>query len=153
MVQEICSKTRPVSGTNTHHDVTDLVNHRTVKNIKFWMSQERNITFLWNKRILNMCLRWYILRSHRFVAEVTFKYQNAYGQQTFQGGDMLWGVLTYKYTWHLNGIVLQGHVTNKIHIPTCRRYQHQTRQCADLVEETPKHDSLIEWPMWGHVIV
>ena len=33
-------------------------------------------------------------------------YQNAYGHQTLQGGDMLRGAL--------NGVVLWGHVTNKI---------------------------------------
>ena len=34
MVQKICSKTHPVSRTNTHHDVTDLVHHGMVKNMK-----------------------------------------------------------------------------------------------------------------------
>ena len=48
-------------------------------------------------------------------------YQNAYGHQTFQGGDMLQGALTHEYAWHLNGVVLWGHMTNKIHISTCRR--------------------------------
>ena len=57
----------------THHDVTDLVNYRMVKNTKPWMSWERNITFLRNKKINNPCLKWHILRSHRFVAEVAFK--------------------------------------------------------------------------------
>ena len=33
-VQNIYSKTHPFSCTNTHHDVTDLVNHGMVKNIK-----------------------------------------------------------------------------------------------------------------------
>ena len=44
-----------------------------VKNTKTWISWERNIIFLRNKKILNLCLRWHILRSYRFVAEVTFK--------------------------------------------------------------------------------
>ena len=48
-------------------------------------------------------------------------YQNAYDHQTFQGGDMLQGALTHIYAWHLNGVVLWGHVTYKIHISTCRR--------------------------------
>ena len=30
--------------------------------------------FLGNKKILHMCFKWYILRSDRFVAEVTFKH-------------------------------------------------------------------------------
>ena len=61
------------SCNNTHHDVTDFVNLGIVKNTKTWISWEWNITFLRNKGILNMCLRWYILRGYCFVAEVTFK--------------------------------------------------------------------------------
>ena len=70
VVQKIYLKMHSVLCTNAHHDVTDLVNHGMVKNTKTWISRERNITFLWN-----MCLRWHILRSYRFVVEVTFKYQ------------------------------------------------------------------------------
>ena len=33
----------------------------------------KNITFLQNKQIPNMCLRWHFLRSYHFVAERTFK--------------------------------------------------------------------------------
>ena len=73
MVQKIYSKLHPVPCTNTHHDVTDMLNHGMVENIKTWISWERNITFAWNKKILNLCVRWHILRSYRFVAEVTFK--------------------------------------------------------------------------------
>ena len=58
-------KMHPISCTNTHHDITDLVSHG--------ISWEWNITFLWNKKILNLCIRWHILRSYHFVAEVTFK--------------------------------------------------------------------------------
>ena len=65
-------KMHPVSCTNTHRDVTDLVNHVMVNDTKTWISQEQNITFLWNKKILNLCLRWHILRSYRFAAEVTY---------------------------------------------------------------------------------
>ena len=59
--------------TNTHHDVTDLVNHGMVQNTKSWISLERNTTFLWNKKIINLSLRLHFFRSYRFVAEVTFK--------------------------------------------------------------------------------
>ena len=48
-------------------------------------------------------------------------YQNAYDHQMFQGGDLVQGALTHIYAWHLNGVVLWGHVTNKIHISTRRR--------------------------------
>ena len=37
--------------TNTHHDVTDLVNHGMVWNTKTWISWEWNKTFLQNKKI------------------------------------------------------------------------------------------------------
>ena len=62
-----------VSCINTHHDVTDLANYGIVKNTKTWLSWEGNILFLRNKKILNLCFRWHILRSYRFVAEVTFR--------------------------------------------------------------------------------
>ena len=50
------------------HDVIDFVNHGLFKNTETWISWEQNITFLRNKKILNLCPR-----SYRFVAEVTFK--------------------------------------------------------------------------------
>ena len=58
--------------TLSHALVTDLVNHGMVKNTKTWISWEWNIS-LRNKKILNLCFRWHILRSYRFVAELTFK--------------------------------------------------------------------------------
>ena len=42
----------PVSSTNTHHDVADVVELEMLKNIKNWISWEWNITFLRNKKIL-----------------------------------------------------------------------------------------------------
>ena len=60
--------------SNTHHGITDLVNHGMVENTKIWISQEQNIAFLSNKKILNVRLRRHLLRSYRFVAEVTFKW-------------------------------------------------------------------------------
>ena len=72
VVQKTYSKMHLVSCTNTHCDVTNLVNHRMVKNTKTWISWERNIIFVLNKKILNLCFRWHLLRSYHFVAEVTF---------------------------------------------------------------------------------
>ena len=63
----------PVLWTNTHNDITDLVNHGMVKNTKTSISWKWNIIFLQNKKNLNLCLRWHILRSYHFLAEVTFK--------------------------------------------------------------------------------
>ena len=62
--------------TYCHHDVTDLANHGMVKNTKTWISGKRNIIFLRNKKILNLCLRWHILRSYPFLAEVTFNVES-----------------------------------------------------------------------------
>ena len=70
-VQKIYSK----MCLNIHHDATDSVNHGMVKNTKTWISWERNIIFLRNKKILNLCLRWHIFSSYRFVAEGTFHTQ------------------------------------------------------------------------------
>ena len=64
VVQKIYSKMHLISCTNTHRDVTDLVNHGMVKNTKTWIS------FL---KILNLYFRRHIFRSYCFVAEVTFK--------------------------------------------------------------------------------
>ena len=46
-----------------------------VKNTKTWISRERNVIFLWNKKILNLYLRWHILRIYRYVLEITFKWK------------------------------------------------------------------------------
>ena len=55
-------------------------------NTKTWISWELNIVFLRNKKILNLCFRWQILRSYRFVAEVTFKYEWPFsGHQALKG--------------------------------------------------------------------
>ena len=74
VVQKIYSKMDLVSCTNTHCNFTDFVNHGMVKNTKTWISWERNIMFLQIKKILNLCFRLHILRSYRFLAEVTFKH-------------------------------------------------------------------------------
>ena len=43
----------------THHDVKDQVNHGIVKDTKTWISWERNITFLRNKKKFNLYLTWH----------------------------------------------------------------------------------------------
>ena len=75
LFSEYYSKMHPISCTNTHHDVTDLLNHGIVKTTKTWifLRKGHDITFQWNKKIINLCLRWLIMRSYFFVAEVTFK--------------------------------------------------------------------------------
>ena len=71
----------------------------------------QNVRFYWGCDIFS-CL---------VGIQLTLNYQNAYGRQTFQSGDLLLGAFTNKYAWHLNGVVLWGHVTNKIRISTCSR--------------------------------
>ena len=41
---------------------------------KNWNILRTGHNFLRNKKSLNLCLRWQIFRSYRFVVEVTFKY-------------------------------------------------------------------------------
>ena len=64
------SKMHPVWCSNTHRDVTNFVNHGMAKNTKTWISWEWNLMFLQNKKILNLWLRWHILRGYCFAAEV-----------------------------------------------------------------------------------
>ena len=52
--------------------IWSLMGWLKVKNLN--ISKKQNITFPWNKKILNLSLRWRILRSYHFVAEITFKY-------------------------------------------------------------------------------
>ena len=54
---KIYSKMHFVSCTITYHDVTDLVSHGMVKNTKTWISWEMIMTFLRDKKTLNMCLK------------------------------------------------------------------------------------------------
>ena len=93
----------------------------------------------------------YLLESCFWWSSFPLNCQNAYGHKTFQSGAMLRAALTHKYAWHLNRVVLLGHVTNKIHIHIQKMYWHHNRQGDDLMLEAPKHDPLIKWPTWGHV--
>ena len=72
----IYSKIHPACANDTYHNVTDLVNDGIIKNTKTWVSWGQNISFLQNKKILSLCLRWHILRSYHFVEELTFNSLN-----------------------------------------------------------------------------
>ena len=73
-----------VTCSNTHHDVTDLVNLEMVKNAKTWLSWEWNITFLQNKKIISLSLWWRIVRNYNFVVEVTFKIRNYINEEVLR---------------------------------------------------------------------
>ena len=103
MVQKIYSKMYFVSCT--HHDVTDLVNHGMVKNTKTWISWEQNIIFLWNKKILNLYLKWHILRKYHFVAEVTFKNQTWFFHEVKECESLL-KCLSESVDFHIIGHLL-----------------------------------------------
>ena len=104
MVQKIYSKIHPVLCL-THHDVTDLVNHRMVKNTNTWISWKRNIIFLWNEKILNLYLRRHILRSYRFLPEVTFNRQCSCYLRTFKISD-LHSFLNFRFLSFENWVLL-----------------------------------------------
>ena len=48
----------------------------------------------------------------REVSHIKYRYHNAYGHQTCQGGDILLGTPTHDVTWTFNYAVFRGHVTN-----------------------------------------
>ena len=69
---------------------------------------------------VNSSFQWHhvFIRSTFSMKHFSSYYQNVYGHQTLQGGDMLRGALTHKYTWYLNLQMM---------------YWHHTRQGADFV--------------------
>ena len=75
VVQKIYLKIQSVSRTNIHHDVTDLINQEMVKNIKIWISWEWDNFPRKQKRNINLCPRWHILRNYCLVVEVIFESQ------------------------------------------------------------------------------
>ena len=52
---------------------------------------------------------------------------------------------------HDNGVILWGHMTNKIHTSTCRRCINTT--LGKVLTECKRHDPLIRWPTWGQMSV
>ena len=115
MVQKIYSKLHPVPCANTHHDVTDMLNHGMVENTKTWISWERNITFLQNKKILNLCLRWHILRSYCFVVEVTFK--NILKIVLLLHENVSWNQLSF--CLYDGQLLVTFHQGSKVQVSTC----------------------------------
>ena len=112
-------KSKVIEGSHKGENVF-LILSTSFQNVHFWGC---DIFFLPSGCPVNSILQWqYIFIRSTFLMKHFSSYcQNAYDHQSLQGGDILRGALTHKYAWHLNGVVFLGHVTNKIHISTCRR--------------------------------
>ena len=82
-------------------------------------------------------------------------YQNSYGPQTFQGGNIQRGALTHKT--HDISTEWSGWVTWQIKYISAPAEDVSTPNRKDAkapkVLEALKHDPLIQWPTWVHVNV
>ena len=59
---------------NTYHSVKIFETDRMIENhIKNSVSQEQNMTFLLNKKILKLYIKDYIFRDYHTLEEITFK--------------------------------------------------------------------------------
>ena len=47
---------------------------RKASHIKIWISQERNMNFPWNKKKIELCLRYYIFRNYLFYLRQPLSY-------------------------------------------------------------------------------
>ena len=102
VVQKLYSKMHRVSCNNTHHDVTDLVNYKVVKTTKTWISWERNITFLRNKKnswpvtqmthIEKLSLKW---RWPLKFKPICHLWDSFFHQQIGQADICLWSVILF----------------------------------------------------------
>ena len=77
-----------------------------------------------NTNLEDSCLWWSIF---------PVNYQNANGDQTCIGGDILRGSSTYKFARHINELVLWGHVTKKTYIHWQKTYEHQTTKLCKVL--------------------
>ena len=71
-IQKIYLKIYPTLWPNSHHDTTTCEFNVIFQNMNHWISQEWNVTYSWNKKILKLCLEHYIFR-HYPLAYVTSK--------------------------------------------------------------------------------
>ena len=75
-------------------DVTDFVNCGMVKNTKNLISRVWSITSSRNENILNLYLRWHILRSIFFVMEITLNHRQILRMKKYFSVKSLFSVLT-----------------------------------------------------------
>ena len=50
--------------------------------------------------------------SRDILKTLYLRYNNAYGRQNCQGGNIPGGDASHKFSWPLNKLVLRGHVTD-----------------------------------------
>ena len=137
----------PVLCTNTHHDVTDLVNHGMVKNTKTWMSWIQSIIFLQNKKILN---RWHMTQMTHFEKSSFFSRGNLLTTSIIS--ETPTSYLRYLYSYHQVGWhwtagwhwTVTGTLSMETHLINSAYNSHDTRcLCFRLLTEgfsspTPK---------------
>ena len=102
--------------TNTHQNITGFVNHGVFKTTKTWIFWEQNITFLQNKKVLNLCLRWHILRNYCFLVEVIFNNSVNYSINNSSLSSFNYYPITY-HDYHSYKIDLLGKIWKKINLP------------------------------------
>ena len=84
------------------------------------------------------------------------QYHSAYSHQTWQGGDLPWGVVTHKVTWSFIHVILQDHVTKlKTYLRYHNAYGNQTWKGGDMQYRTLTRK--VTWSFsrvisWGHMI-
>ena len=97
------------------------------------------------------------------LQEVTWQIKNiisplshVYGQETYNGGEVLQEASTYRFAWPLNEVFMWGHMTNYInHI--CRRPMGtkigKVLTYSKRLLSLNSHDSLITWPKSSHATI
>ena len=55
------------------------------------------------------------------IKNIYLHHHNSYGHKTYQYNDITQGAPSHKFAWPLSVMIMWSHVTNEIHISTCRR--------------------------------
>ena len=102
----------------------------------------------WNENICNFVPQQ--------VKTLYLHYHNAYGYQTWQGGDLPYGAPTHKITGHFGQVVLEDHVSNKsncistIRVPMVTKLGRMVTY-FERIQTIKSFYALIAWPwkvMW-----
>ena len=93
------------------------------------MSWERHIIFLWNKQILNLCLKWHILRSYHFVEEVNFKF-SLWNRTLRNAGSQ-------RLSWGFVGAVMQRFSNSNLCFPNLKPDSYLSKKLFHLLQWKP----------------